>query len=70
MTTRKITILYTSILLFVDNISLSLFPFASTLKHMASVKRFVSLQFLNPKTFGRTPWMGHQPVARPLPIHT
>jgi hypothetical protein len=34
------------------------------------VKRFVSLQFLNPKTVGRTPWMGDQPVARPLPIQT
>jgi hypothetical protein len=31
------------------------------------VKRFVSLQFLNLKTVGRTPWTGDQPVARPLP---
>jgi hypothetical protein len=31
------------------------------------VKRFVSLQFLNPKTVGRTPWAGDQPDARPLP---
>jgi hypothetical protein len=30
------------------------------------VKCFVSLQFLNPKTDGRTPWMGNQSVARPL----
>jgi hypothetical protein len=34
------------------------------------VKRFVSLQFLNPKTFGRTPWTGDQPIPRPLPIQT
>jgi hypothetical protein len=34
---------------------------------MASVKRFVSLQFLNPKAVGRTPWAGDQPVTRPLP---
>jgi hypothetical protein len=32
-----------------------------------SAKRFVSLHFLNPKTAGRTPWTGDQPVARPLP---
>jgi hypothetical protein len=31
---------------------------ALTLKHTASVKCFVSLQFLNPKTTGRTPWIG------------
>jgi hypothetical protein len=31
------------------------------------VKHFVSLQFLNPKTVGRTPWMGDQPVAMALP---
>jgi hypothetical protein len=30
------------------------------------VKRFVSFQFLNPKTASRTPRMGAQPVARPL----
>jgi hypothetical protein len=29
-------------------LSLSLFPVAPTLEHRASVKRFVSLQFLNP----------------------
>jgi hypothetical protein len=44
-------------------VNLSLFPVASTLEHRASVKRFVSLQFLNP---GRTPWAGNQPVARPI----
>jgi hypothetical protein len=36
-----------------------LFP----LQHRA----FVSLQFLNIYAVGRTPWMGDQPVARPLP---
>jgi hypothetical protein len=46
------------------------FPVAPTLEHWAPVKRFVSLQFLNPKTVGRTPWMGDRPVARPLPIQT
>jgi hypothetical protein len=49
-------------------LSLSLFPVAPTLEHRLSVKRFVSLQFLNPKTVGRTPWKGDQPVAR-LNIH-
>jgi hypothetical protein len=34
------------------------------------VKRFVSLQFLNPKTVGRTPRTGDQSIARPLPIQT
>jgi hypothetical protein len=37
---------------------LSLFPDAPTLELRASAKRFVSLQFLNPKTVGRTPWRG------------
>jgi hypothetical protein len=37
------------------------------LEHRASVKSFVSLQFLNLRHFGRTPWTGNQPVARPLP---
>jgi hypothetical protein len=50
------------------SLSLSLSPVAPTLEYRASVKRFVSLQFLNPKTVGRTPWTGDQPVARPLPI--
>jgi hypothetical protein len=48
----------------------SLFPVAPNLEHRASMKRFVSLQFLNPKTVGRTPWMVDQPVARLLPIQT
>jgi hypothetical protein len=47
-----------------------LFPVAPNLEHRTSVKRFFSLQFLNPKTVGRTPWMVDQPVARPLPIQT
>jgi hypothetical protein len=38
-----------------NSLSLSLSPVAPTLEHRASVKRFVSLQFLNPKTDGRTP---------------
>jgi hypothetical protein len=42
-----------------------LYSCRSHLKHRASVKRFVSLQFL--KTVGRIPWMGDKPVARPLP---
>jgi hypothetical protein len=50
--------------------SFSLFPVAPTLEHRTPVKRFVSLQFLNPKTVGRTPLMGVQPIARPLPIQT
>jgi hypothetical protein len=41
--------------------SLSLFPAAPTLEHKASVKHFVSPQFLNPKI---------KPIARPLPIQT
>jgi hypothetical protein len=49
---------------------LSLSPVAPTLELRASVKRFVSLQFLNPKTVGRTPWMADQPVAKPLPTQT
>jgi hypothetical protein len=40
-----------------------------TLKNRTSLKRFVSLQFRN-HNFGRTPWMGYQPVARPVPIGT
>jgi hypothetical protein len=47
----------------------SFFPVALTLEHTASVKRFVSLQFLNRKTVGRSSWTGDQPVARPLPAH-
>jgi hypothetical protein len=34
-----------------------------------SMKLFVSLQFPRSWTFGRTPWMGDQLVARPLPVH-
>jgi hypothetical protein len=46
------------------------FPVAPTLEHRVSVKRFVSLQFLNPETVGTNPWIGDQPAARPLPIQT
>jgi hypothetical protein len=49
------------------HLSLSFFLVASTLEQRASVKRFVPLQFLHPKTVGRTPWMTDQPVARPPP---
>jgi hypothetical protein len=34
------------------------------------VKRFVSLQLLNPRTVDRTPWTGDQPGAKPLHTHT
>jgi hypothetical protein len=37
-------------------IAVSLFPVAPTLEHRASVKGLASLQFLNPKTVGRTAW--------------
>jgi hypothetical protein len=40
------------------------------LEYRSSVKRFVSLQFLNPKTDGMTLWAGDQPVARQLPTKT
>jgi hypothetical protein len=52
-----------------ENLPLSLSPFP-TLQYRASVKCFVSLQFLNPKTASRTPWTRDQPVERPLPIQT
>jgi hypothetical protein len=54
----------------INYFSLSLFPLVPTLGDRTSVKRFVSLKFLNPKTVGRTPWTGDQPVARPLPTQT
>jgi hypothetical protein len=46
---------------------LSLFSIVPTSEHRASIKLFVSLQFLNPKTIGRTRWTRNHPVARPLP---
>jgi hypothetical protein len=49
-----------------NNTNNNLFPVAPTLKHRASVKCFVSLQFLNPKTVGRAPWMEDQRIARML----
>jgi hypothetical protein len=36
----------------------------------ACVKGFLSFQFLNLYTVGRTPWKGDQPDTRPLPIMT
>jgi hypothetical protein len=41
--------------------SLSPFPVTPTLEYRASVKRFVSLQFLNPKTIGTIPCTGISP---------
>jgi hypothetical protein len=41
--------------------SLSLCFLLFPLEHRASVKRFLSLQFLNPKTVDRTPWTGISP---------
>jgi hypothetical protein len=50
------------------SLSLSCCP---NLEHRASVKRFVLLQFLNPKTIGTAFWTGDQPsVEWPLPIKT
>jgi hypothetical protein len=43
-------------------------PVTPTLEHRRSVKCFISLQFLNPNTVGRTPWMGDEPVTKPRPI--
>jgi hypothetical protein len=37
------------------------------LEHRASMKSFVSLLFLNPKTVGSTLWAGDQPASRLLP---
>jgi hypothetical protein len=42
----------------------------SHLEHRASVKSFVSLQVLTPKTVGRAPWIADEPIARPLPTQT
>jgi hypothetical protein len=54
------------------NTDLFLSPFTVALSggHKASVKHFISLQFLYPKTVGRTPWMGNDPVARLIHIQT
>jgi hypothetical protein len=58
-----------------DNMSLSRprpphAPVAPTLEHRASVTCIFLLQFHNPKTVFRTPWMGDQPVTMPLPTQT
>jgi hypothetical protein len=50
--------------------TISLFPLAPNLELRTTVKRFVSLRFLNRKTVSRTPWMGDQPISRPLPTQT
>jgi hypothetical protein len=47
--------------------TLPLLPVAPTSERRASEKRFVSLQFLNPRAVGRTSWTEDQPVAKPLP---
>jgi hypothetical protein len=52
-----------------SSLSLSLSPVPPILEHSACVKRFVSLQFFNPKTVGRTPWTGDQPIARLRYLH-
>jgi hypothetical protein len=44
-----------------------LFPVSPTLESRASMKQFLSLQFLNSKRVGKNPWTGDQPVPRPLP---
>jgi hypothetical protein len=62
-----LTSAWISLFLITDSLSLSL---SLSLEHRASVKRFVSLEFLNPKRIGRTPWTGDHPVARPLPTQT
>jgi hypothetical protein len=48
-------------------VTFSLSPVAPILEHRASVNRFVSLQFLNLKTVGRTPRTRDDPVAKPSP---
>jgi hypothetical protein len=40
----------------IRSVSLSVSPVAPTLEHRASVKRFVSLQFLNPQSVGLLGW--------------
>jgi hypothetical protein len=50
--------------------TLFLLPVAPTLEHGTSLKLFVSLQFLNPKRVGTTPWKGDQSIASPLPTQT
>jgi hypothetical protein len=47
-----------------------LFPVAPTVEHRASVKCFISLQYLNAKKVSKTPWMGDQPITRPLHTQT
>jgi hypothetical protein len=51
------------LLLFLLHLLFLLLP----LEHRASVKHFPSLQFLNLRRVGRSPWTEDQPVARPIP---
>jgi hypothetical protein len=53
--------------LIIYSLFLSLSPVAPIVELRASMQRFVSLQFLNPKTVGTTPSTRDQPVARSLP---
>jgi hypothetical protein len=57
----------TCLLVYTNFVWISLFSLSccSHLEHRASVKRFASLQFLNLKTVGKTPWKGDQLVAGP-----
>jgi hypothetical protein len=50
----------------VDSDIIVSFPVAPTLLNRASVKRFVSLQFLKSRIVSRTRWTGDRPIARPL----
>jgi hypothetical protein len=50
--------------------ALPLFSVAPTLEQRASVKRFVSFQFLNPKAVVTVPSTGDQPFSRPLPTQS
>jgi hypothetical protein len=49
-------------------LSLSI-PVAPTFQLRAFVQSFVSLQLLNPKRVGRTPWTADESVVRTLPTH-
>jgi hypothetical protein len=55
-----------AVLKYLTSICLSI-PVALTLQHRASVKRFVSFQFLNLRESVGLHWTVDQPVARSLP---
>jgi hypothetical protein len=59
---KEAVVIYSKLLSRNLPIYISLFPVAPTLEHRASMKRFVSLQFLNSKRVGRTSWMGVSPL--------